>query len=121
VRRLKDAHEFLCQLLDQLKDDMDKINKQLALPISFANSVVDNFQFEVTHAIECKKYKNTEYFYFIKTTLALSLSRSLFSIQNKIIKNKIKNVPFGIITTTKVESFCCCCCCSNLKLLPTFY
>jgi len=26
--KIKDAHEFLCQVLDQLKDDIDKKNKE---------------------------------------------------------------------------------------------
>lgn len=91
---MKDAHEFLCQVLDQLKDDVDRLNnkrddedkednetdatltsnsrgnflsesneteKKLNAEISskidkIENPIVDNFQFEVTHAIECKKY-----------------------------------------------------------------
>lgn len=28
----KDAHEFLCQVLDQLKEDFDKLNKKSGLP-----------------------------------------------------------------------------------------
>ncbi len=77
---IKDAHEFLCQVLDQLKDDADKLNKlevvetrsmleaelnnshlksikkmmDERLETALSNPIVDNFQFEVSHQIQCK-------------------------------------------------------------------
>jgi ubiquitin carboxyl-terminal hydrolase 26/29/37 len=70
-----DAHEFMCQLLDQLKDNLDKLQEattttttttttcqkeeeEMSKKINLANPVVDNFQFEVTHAIHCKNCNN---------------------------------------------------------------
>lgn len=63
----KDAHEFLCQVLDQLKEDADKIKKQHdttntfaqhhqqkhELQMQFTNPVIENFEFQVTHSIQC--------------------------------------------------------------------
>lgn len=83
---LQDAHEFLCQCLDQLKEEMAKVNKSLtndpvvsspggksgqnsvSLTTKFGGvkevgtshiytcPVVDNMEFEVQHTITCKRW-----------------------------------------------------------------
>ncbi len=63
-----DAHEFLCQVLDQLKDDFLKFGKKYEenlgaiaevkakLTVStMINPIEDTFQFVVRHSIECKE------------------------------------------------------------------
>jgi uncharacterized UBP type Zn finger protein len=65
-----DAHEFLCQVLDQLKDDFTRFSKMRQvcvavveavprykplLELSWINPIEDTFQFVVRHSIECKK------------------------------------------------------------------
>uniref|UniRef100_A0A8C5N914 Ubiquitin carboxyl-terminal hydrolase n=1 Tax=Gouania willdenowi TaxID=441366 RepID=A0A8C5N914_GOUWI len=53
-----DAHEFLSQCLDQLKDDVEKINKSLASDVDtsriYTCPVGVNMEFEVQHTITCK-------------------------------------------------------------------
>ncbi|KAL4688279.1 hypothetical protein H8959_004531, partial [Pygathrix nigripes] len=63
-----DAHEFLSQCLDQLKEDMEKLNKTWKTePISgeenspdisatrvYTCPVITNLEFEVQHSIICK-------------------------------------------------------------------
>ncbi len=73
---LKDAHEFLGQVLDQLKEEADKLNKDhsgaddsgssddearvnrslLTGEQVFLNPTSRNFEFEVLHTITCTKY-----------------------------------------------------------------
>lgn len=83
---LQDAHEFLCQCLDQLKEEMAKVNKGFTNdPMVFSSGgksgqdsvspttklggleevstshlyscpVVDNMEFEVQHTITCKRW-----------------------------------------------------------------
>jgi hypothetical protein len=60
----------LCQVLDQLKEDVDKIKKQknstltispaattdelvIKLDENLINPVIENFEFHVTHTIQC--------------------------------------------------------------------
>lgn len=77
---LQDAHEFLCQCLDQLKEEMAKVNKSLTSDPMVSSPggksgqdsvlggpkevgtthiytcpVVDNMEFEVQHTITCKR------------------------------------------------------------------
>lgn len=82
---LQDAHEFLCQCLDQLKEEMAKVNKSLTNDPMVSSPggqsgqdsvsstmklgglkevgtshiytcpVVDNMEFEVQHTITCKR------------------------------------------------------------------
>lgn len=74
---LQDAHEFLCQCLDQLKEEVSKVNKSLT-PDPVVTSgvcvggsgaqkevgsshvytcpVVNNMEFEVQHTITCSRY-----------------------------------------------------------------
>ncbi|XP_045150695.1 ubiquitin carboxyl-terminal hydrolase 37 [Echinops telfairi] len=63
-----DAHEFLSQCLDQLKEDMEKLNKtwktepvpgednspDISTPRAFTCPVITNLEFEVQHSIICK-------------------------------------------------------------------
>ena len=58
----QDAHEFLGQVLDQLKEEMDKINKQIAVKseatpepteLNDKNPTASNFEFKITHTITC--------------------------------------------------------------------
>ncbi|XP_046543809.1 LOW QUALITY PROTEIN: ubiquitin carboxyl-terminal hydrolase 37-like [Haliotis rubra] len=57
-----DAHEFLSQVLDQLKEEIVKFNKSTPSPtrdpsedIDLVNPTLDNFEFEVLHTITCLK------------------------------------------------------------------
>lgn len=64
----QDAHEFLSQCLDQLKEDMEKLNKTWKTePVAGEESspdisatrvytcpVITNLEFEVQHSIICK-------------------------------------------------------------------
>lgn len=59
---LQDAHEFLSQVLDQLKEEIVKFNKSTPSPtrdpsedIDLVNPTLDNFEFEVLHTITCLK------------------------------------------------------------------
>jgi ubiquitin C-terminal hydrolase len=62
-----DAHEFLCQVLDQLKDDFLKFDKKYEenseairndknnlKVVTMTNPIEDTFQFVVRHSVECK-------------------------------------------------------------------
>ena len=49
----QDAHEFLCKLLDQLKEDIDKLNNDES---QINNPVINSFQFEIKKTIHCKRY-----------------------------------------------------------------
>lgn len=64
----QDAQEFLCQILDQLKEEIIALNKELKKiseaqeeqkvpPLSpqgsLANPTVENFECEVLHSISC--------------------------------------------------------------------
>ena len=63
--KLQDAHEFLGQVLDQLKEEVVKINKGTPSPVreplsennqpdrDFINPATINFEFEVMHSITC--------------------------------------------------------------------
>ncbi|XP_072034963.1 ubiquitin carboxyl-terminal hydrolase 37-like [Amphiura filiformis] len=59
-----DAHEFLCQCMDQLKEDVDVANKErqneaekagVDLPPQLPCPITCNFEFEVLHTIRCKE------------------------------------------------------------------
>ena len=61
----QDAHEFLSQLLDQLKDEVLAMNKRLTEDCgltsdtshdNFPNPTATNFEFEVLHSITCLRY-----------------------------------------------------------------
>lgn len=73
VRILQDAHEFLGQVLDQLKEEVIKISKatptpnkeneggvenliEPASPYSGHNPITVNFEFEVLHTLTCLQY-----------------------------------------------------------------
>jgi ubiquitin carboxyl-terminal hydrolase 26/29/37 len=63
----QDAHEFLCQILDQLKEEIISLNKEFveirkmeensAVPPSevskLENPTTENFECEVQHSITC--------------------------------------------------------------------
>ncbi len=69
-----DAHEFMCHVLDLLKDDFEKYYKKynenkaliiknllisnLKIEFKLTNPIVDNFQFIVRHSIECTSCSN---------------------------------------------------------------
>lgn len=78
---IQDAHEFLSQVLDQLKEEVAKVMKSTPSPnrsprevteaVDLINPTLQNFEFEVTHTISCSKYGNLSfimlilhYFYF---------------------------------------------------------
>ncbi|KAL3854008.1 hypothetical protein ACJMK2_013292, partial [Sinanodonta woodiana] len=58
-----DAHEFLCQVLDQLKEEVTKVGKATpsqspsssegGVKQDYVNPTVTNFEFEVRHSITC--------------------------------------------------------------------
>lgn len=64
----QDAHEFLSQCLDQLKEDMEKLNKtwktepvpgeenspDISATRVYTCPVITNLEFEVQHSIICK-------------------------------------------------------------------
>ena len=62
---VQDAHEFLGQVLDQLKDEVDKLikdeggsspdreNDGSILEETYPNPTARNFEFEVLHTITC--------------------------------------------------------------------
>lgn len=62
----QDAHEFLSQVLDQLKEEVAKVMKSTPSPsrsprevtegMEVVNPTLQNFEFEVTHTISCSKY-----------------------------------------------------------------
>ncbi|XP_023933293.1 ubiquitin carboxyl-terminal hydrolase 37-like isoform X1 [Lingula anatina] len=62
-----DAHEFLCQVIDQLKEEVIKANaatpspdpkdKNMFMQSSIVNPTVQNFEFEVLHTIQCQECK----------------------------------------------------------------
>ena len=61
----QDAHEFLGQVLDQLKEEVVKISKSTPSPVrehieengdselDYINPTTVNFEFEVMHTIRC--------------------------------------------------------------------
>lgn len=63
----QDAHEFLGQVLDQLKEEVNKILKSTPSPHregtdkeyntsrDYVNPTYQNFEFEVQHTITCTK------------------------------------------------------------------
>jgi hypothetical protein len=56
----KDAHEFLCQVLDQLKEDIERLKKKAEISdnkmkLDIVDPVVSNFEFQVVHSIKCTK------------------------------------------------------------------
>ena len=63
---IQDAHEFLCQMLDQIKEESTKILKEHSEEVEsggsmdtdspeLKNPIATNFEFEVLHSIKCEK------------------------------------------------------------------
>ncbi|CAF0909838.1 unnamed protein product [Brachionus calyciflorus] len=92
-----DAHEFLCQILDQLKDEACKLeksyvdNKKSKNGSELSNPVVNNFEFQVTHAIECKTCGNTIVNYEEYNNLCLELPENFLDSSDDQKELSIQN------------------------------
>ncbi|XP_064597837.1 ubiquitin carboxyl-terminal hydrolase 37-like [Liolophura sinensis] len=124
-----DAHEFLGQVLDQLKEEVVKINKSTPSPNKeasaeeltvtgqeYVNPTIQNFEFEVLHTLKCTECGET----VTKTEQFNDLSLDLPQRSNADEPQTIQDALDLFLREEQLEYTCAECGCKQSQVFHSF-